>query len=416
MTRATKFFKAIAWKRLRVIDLPGHGSNQHELQGITALRLILGTADRKGVRALWRGFDDDGLLVADTTSQLTWYDARAGKTDRSAEFRLYFRNDTPLEYAKVDDLLLIAQPHADGPLAAHDIVFYVIPWESSLRAEVMAALQLDDPVHAVKTVDEKVLATAELLGLQEETLRALEPAFQQLAEPDDVEAAVREHFREILASRSTASYPKTIELATFAQSIVRCDPREDPDDALMRVLDLESRAFHALENLLLAERISKPFPSVAAYLKAANSDLNRRKSRRGSSFEHQLAWIFTAWELPYEKQAKADGGSKVDFLFPGIEAYDKLPPQAGAGCGVVMLALKSKVRERWGQLSRETRRLVSKHLATLDPHISASQLAEMKAAGVEIVVPARLHAGYGASANSILSVRDFVELVRREVR
>lgn len=100
------FFDGVAWKFLKGIDLPGRISNQHEIQGVSKLRELLGDTSHSRYRVLWRVFNDVGELVEEARDDLTWYDARANNPKRSPEWRFYYRSSNPLDDAEVGDLLL----------------------------------------------------------------------------------------------------------------------------------------------------------------------------------------------------------------------------------------------------------------------------------------------------------------------
>jgi EcoRII C terminal len=113
---------------------------------------------------------------------------------------------------------------------------------------------------------------------------------------------------------------------------------------------------------------------------------------------------------------KADGDTTVDFLFPKLLSYQGLAANAPAGCGVVSLASKSTIKERWRQVLREARKLSQKHLCTLQPGISQAQIAEMNDAGVVLVIPRAFQSSYKPGTATVLSVSDFIDRVRAEVR
>jgi len=416
MKAASSYFKAVACKRLQKIDLVAKGSHQHELQGINSLKVILGTGKRRPVQSLWRGFDEDGLLTTEPTHQLTWYDARENSPERAAEWRLYYPAGTPLDDADVGDLLVVAQPREDGPLAYLDIVLYVIPWDSDLRNEVVQALGLGEPGSSLQSRSEEVLAKAKLLALHEEILRSLEPAFQAAPEPLGIEEAVRRRFADFLEHPHTNDFPRPAELAAFSRDSIAIDPDGDADKTLVDLLDIETRAFHVLENEQLAATLRSGFATVDQFLRSAQSALQRRKSRRGRSLELHLAHLFRLSKIPFEEQVKADGDTTVDFLFPELQLYKSLAASAPAGCGVISLASKSTIKERWRQVLREARKLSQKHLCTLQPGISPAQIAEMKEAGVVLVIPRAFQGSYKPGTARVLSVSDFIARVRTEVR
>jgi hypothetical protein len=64
----------------------------------------------------------------------------------------------------------------------------------------------------------------------------------------------------------------------------------------------------------------------------------------------------------------------------------------------------------------EGQRVRAKHILTMQQGISASQLAEMQAAGVTLVVPERLHADYPTDRQiELLTVGAFIDRLRQLV-
>jgi hypothetical protein len=77
-----------------------------------------------------------------------------------------------------------------------------------------------------------------------------------------------------------------------------------------------------------------------------------------------------------------------------------------------MLAAKSVCKERWRQILPEADRVPHKHLVTIEPGISEAQTSQMKANGVQLVVPARLHDSYTSDQRaSLWPVTSFLEMV-----
>jgi hypothetical protein len=62
-------------------------------------------------------FDDEEEKTTTSNGFLTWYDSRANQPHRSAEYRLYFNDNTAIELAKPGDLLLIGK-RPDGSTLA----------------------------------------------------------------------------------------------------------------------------------------------------------------------------------------------------------------------------------------------------------------------------------------------------------
>jgi hypothetical protein len=59
-----------------------------------------------------------------------------------------------------------------------------------------------------------------------------------------------------------------------------------------------------------------------------------------------------------------------------------------------MIGVKTTCKDRWRQVLSEARRIDLKHLLTLEPAISEAQTDQMRAEGVQLVVPRSLHESY----------------------
>ena len=107
--RIGDYIGPVAAKKLSAVDIDTNSSNQHEFGGNDALRRLLGTGeDRRASQghgiptALMYLSDDDAPAVADL--ETTWYDARRNKPNRSAEWRLYYKDCEPIRMARPGDL------------------------------------------------------------------------------------------------------------------------------------------------------------------------------------------------------------------------------------------------------------------------------------------------------------------------
>ena len=92
-----EIFGKIAYKRLARVDIPNAGSNQHELNGISALKDFFGTQATIKRDVEWHRFSDE-TEPERTNGQLTFYDARAKSATRTGrtEWRLYYTGDFSL--------------------------------------------------------------------------------------------------------------------------------------------------------------------------------------------------------------------------------------------------------------------------------------------------------------------------------
>lgn len=104
----------VCLKTLAPVEVYPDDSNQHEFNGVSALKAVLGDQKRKvSAKFFLRGTDiSDEVLV-------TWYDARENHPDRS-EYRLYFQTNKVMSVARAGDTIAI------GMNAARELVFILI--------------------------------------------------------------------------------------------------------------------------------------------------------------------------------------------------------------------------------------------------------------------------------------------------
>ena len=102
-------FSAVAFKRLALVDLPGRGSHQHEIDGVSALRIFFETENRISGNISWHYFSDE-MEPLHSAGEFTFYDARAKSADRTgrSEWRMYYRGDF-LNCAEPGDVLILAR-------------------------------------------------------------------------------------------------------------------------------------------------------------------------------------------------------------------------------------------------------------------------------------------------------------------
>lgn len=160
----------------------------------------------------------------------------------------------------------------------------------------------------------------------------------------------------------------------------------DPDVMLLRWVEGEYRIFQAIENKMFREKVNAGFKTVDDFVALANQVLNRRKSRAGKSLENHLAAIFDENHIQYASQAVTEGKKRPDFLFPSEEAYHDMSFSIDKLC---TLAAKTTCKDRWRQILNEADRLrdENKYLCTMQQGISTTQMDEMEAEKVVLVVP-----------------------------
>ena len=187
---------------------------------------------------------------------------------------------------------------------------------------------------------------------------------------------------------------------------------DEPDKILCGWIKTESELFYQFEDIFYRPMYSTPFSSIRDFAAAANSFLNRRKSRFGKSLEHHLAHIFTESKLRFEEQVVTEDKKRPDFLFPGGKEYhDFLFPADD----LTILGAKTTCKDRWRQVLNEADRIGTKYLFTLQPSISANQLQEMKHERVVLVIPEDNRNSFDDRYRSdLLSLKQFISIVKEK--
>jgi hypothetical protein len=189
---------------------------------------------------------------------------------------------------------------------------------------------------------------------------------------------------------------------------------EGPDVRLLRRRDCEFEIFKAVEEAVESPKIAAGFAGLGQFLGLAQTILQRRKSRSGRSLELQTREIFLEEGLvdghSFSHGGQSENGKKPDFLFPSVRAYTD---PAFPADRLRMLAAKTTARDRWRQILNEADRVGTKHLLTLQEGVSLSQFAEMKAANVQLVVPASLIDKYPQAVRpELMTLDSFIYEVR----
>lgn len=198
---------------------------------------------------------------------------------------------------------------------------------------------------------------------------------------------------------------------------------EAPGDVVMRISrDLEYRLykrselrFRASQALAILAKESNLVESVvrgyatldALFLSASQT----RKSRAGRSFETHLSTMLRSAQIRFEEQA-VTGGRRPDFVLPDVGTL--MSPRRDFDDAIVV-ALKTTLRERWKQVSKE-RFNSSVFLATVDDRVSEEAIVEMDGQGIVLVVPETLKDSKNTCYSGQRSVITFRDFFRTEVR
>lgn len=396
----SEYFDGVAGKRLSAVESDSSRSNQHEFQAIRSMVNFMGEPTERvplPTRFIYLTDDDPDPILEDAS--LTLYDARRNKP-RAAEYRFYFPSNAVMDCAAEGDLLVVAKRRNGGMLVI------VAEGGSSIASQVEWLFGLTDltlPRFSVR---------AELENSQDRIVFA--STFILSAIGIDVEAADDNYLEKVL-SRFGERWPKSKEMAALARElVVDVDTDNDPDGALMAWVEKEYVLFRTLERHIVSKRLDTGFQGnlgVEDFLQFSLSVQNRRKSRSGLSFEHHVEHLIQVRDLPYKRNARTEGKSKPDFIFPGEQQYHDL---SFSPSSLFMLGAKTSAKERWRQVLAEANRISEKHLITMEPAISTNQTDEMSRQSVRLVVPSTLQSTYLPSqVEHLLSFREFLDLVGR---
>lgn len=216
--------------------------------------------------------------------------------------------------------------------------------------------------------------------------------------------------------REWSAFPTTTVMSHSARRIVeRCGSAEglDADGILMKHVTLEYDLFKALEDQLVLEDVGQRFETVDAFLRVAQSITQRRKARAGKSLEEHLKALLLSRRVLFEPQPVLDG-TKPDFVIPSSAKYHAASDVELDD--VLVIAAKTTCKDRWRQVSAEAPRVRTRYLVTLQKGVSSNQLAEMRAAHVQLVVPKALHLNYAPDDRShLMTIEDLMQLADQKV-
>ncbi|MDY7011181.1 MAG: type II restriction endonuclease [Planctomycetota bacterium] len=169
-------------------------------------------------------------------------------------------------------------------------------------------------------------------------------------------------------------------------------------------MDAEYRLFKMAERYLCGSMVQRMFHSIDDFLKTAATILNRRKARAGWALEHHVERLLSDAKIPFEMRPDIDG--KPDVIIPSRDAYlaSDYPESK-----LIVLGIKRTCKDRWRQVLNEAKRVTRKHLLTIQPGISSSQITEVEQAQLTLIVPRKLHRMYpGSEQSKLLEVEKFV--------
>lgn len=392
-------FEGVAAKRLSVVETDPKRSNQHEFNGVGALRRLFGDDDRREIpaRFVWLGEEQEGITEKGTIS---WYDARRAHPTRT-EYRLYYPSNAVMNAMKAGDFFLVATLKDGSAMAI------VAPGDSTIESQLRWLFGLEQQAGLEFAAREITTDTAAELDFAARYI--LDELGLELEEPEAARL-------DTLIERFGLKFPDTLTLSGLARSSLReIDPRDEPDAAIIAWMDREEQLFRRLERRIVEARLKSGFmvgdaADIDGFLAFSLSVQNRRKSRAGLALENHLEALFKAHQLRFDRGKETENRNKPDFLFPGQAEYrDPSFPAAR----LTMLGAKSTLKDRWRQVLSEASRIETKHLLTLEPGVSTNQTDEMQAKRLQLVVPAGVQKTYtDAQRGWLMGVAEFVALAR----
>ncbi|MGH3053411.1 MAG: type II restriction endonuclease, partial [Gaiellaceae bacterium] len=232
--------------------------------------------------------------------------------------------------------------------------------------------------------------------------------------PETVEECIDRLFRKYAGA--VPKFPRGDEItAATWQALEECDAKfkaQSADTKLTRGMAAEFTLFKLMERRFAWNDINRVFASVDDFVETANRVLQARKSRAGRSLENHFGMVLRERAIPYDVRAR--GAEELpDILIPSKAAYED------PGYPVEMLfavPVKTTLKDRWGQVLKEAPRVPKKYLVTMQPGISVALLNRMREQRITLVVPKEIQAEYPASGMEILSVEDFIALVKERLK
>lgn len=395
----SEYFDGVVAKRLSGVESNPGQSNQHEFNGVKALKKLLGDAKLTDcpARFVWLGEENEGVSE---DSSVTWYDSRENHPTRS-EYRLYFKSNSIIELARTGDLLIVARRPSG------EIMIIIVAAGSTVENQLLwlfdvpAQVDTDFEYREFEGDDDTTVDFASRYILDELGIDIEEPEAERM---------------DALLEKFNGVFPRTAVFSAFVrETLPEVNPLDGPDAALLAWMQQEEKLFRRLERHIVSDRLMAGFSDsdgadVDGFIKFSLSVQNRRKSRAGYAFENHLEEVFKTCHITYDSQAVTENKSKPDFLFPGSTEYHN---SAFPESRLTMLGVKSTCKDRWRQVLSEAARIPNKHLITLEPGISENQTNEMAANKLQLVLPRGLHETYRDNQQQwLMDLDSFIGLVK----
>ena len=392
----SSYFQGIAAKTLSAVEIKPTSSHQHEFNGVTQFKTLLGES-RQTYPAILVYFGDSESEIFTSECSFTWYDARENHVSRT-EHRLYFQTNYAIQQANIGDSLLIA-------LSSTNTIYAFITKPNSTYESQIKFL------FGFKEIPQR---GSKFKKIEKENDFKLDYSLRYILEELGIEINEdADEYLDTIIQEFGNSFPSTLEFSRFARNNLGYKFNEtDPDSLIINFVNHEELLFRTFERYLVSEKIKIGFNDVDDFVKYSLSIQNRRKSRAGHALENHLEFIFQKFHIKYSRGRITEHRSKPDFIFPSINKYHENNFSTNK---LTMLGVKSTCKDRWRQVLSEAQKIKHKHLFTLEPSISINQTNEMKANDLQLVIPYSLHATYNTNQQSwLLKLTDFIKEVQKK--
>lgn len=390
-----KYFISTATKYLSAVEINKSRSNQHEFNGVSNIKEILGSEKLLNVPTKFLFLSDEESDARLDSGIISWYDSRKNKPSRSAEYRLYYSENMAMREANEGDLLVIA-------LRPDKSVMVIISKSgSNSEKQLLWLFGTAETTFKINTN----LASTKVSYVTRLILRELGVSVEQ-----EIETPVLEDMIKKFGNK----FPSTSVFSAFCRQTLPFEKPYNPDLTILRWLEQEEMLFRLFEKHLMQDQITSGFKDIEEFIGLAKSVLNRRKSRVGHSFENHLQQIFTDKEIRFSEQAITENKSKPDFVFPEIKFYHLIPQFKDLKEDVTILGAKYSCKDRWRQVLSEAKFVDEKYLITIESGITNSQTSEMRANKLQLIVPEEIHVTYSTDQQEwLLSLDEFIWQLRQ---
>ena len=233
--RLSEFIDGFATKKLARVDVLLGIGHQHEINGVSSLRELLGSEKITGT-IHWNYLLDEEQHTLGVTSAFTFYDARENHATRT-EWRLYYSDNPVMAAAESGDLLVILRIRG---MEANNLTAFV--FRSGTSWERKASLLFGSFTDHLNTHGEAELKSRDV-ELAETALLEMLGLGREVSDKDISDLA-NQRFPE-------DEFPSTRDLAAFARESIGHLSLNTPDDKLEAWLRQEAQLFYAIENRIV---------------------------------------------------------------------------------------------------------------------------------------------------------------------